>query len=98
METIGAMVFVALAVAGLVVLATLTGAVLAGGGRRWVAAIPAVGVVMVAWLLPVGRFEVLAGVRWLAIGLALGALGLAGRDFFRRRTLEEWLHESRVQR
>jgi hypothetical protein len=96
--TIGAVAFGVMAVTGLGILVTLTGAVLAGDGRRWVAAIPAVGVVMVAFMLPVGRFAGLEGVRWLAIGLALGALGLAGRDFFRRRTLEEWLHESRVQR
>ena len=98
MATIGALAFVVLVVAGLVVLATLTGAVLTGDGRRWVAAIPAVGIMLVALMLPVGRFAVLGGVRWLAIGLAIGALALAGRDFFRRRTLEEWLHESRVQR
>lgn len=98
MVTIGAVVFVVLVVAGLGILVTLTGAVLAGNGRRWVAAIPAVGVVMVAFMLPVGRFAVLEGVRWLAIGLGLGAFALAGRDFFRRRTVEEWLHESRVQR
>ncbi len=98
MATIGAVAFVGLVVAGLAVLMVLTGAVLAGEGRRWVAAIPAVGVVMVAFMLPVGRFELLGGVRWLAIGLALGALVIAGRDFFRRRTLEEWLVESRAQR
>lgn len=98
MVTIGLVVFGVLAVAGLTVLVTLTGLVLTGDGRRWVAAIPAVGVVMVAFMLPVGRFAVLGGVRWLAIGLAFGALAVAARDFFRRRTLEEWLHESRVQR
>lgn len=98
METIGAVAFMGLVVAGLAVLVTLTGAVLMGDGRRWVAAIPAVGVAAVAMMLPVGRFAVLGGVRWLAIGLAIGALLVAGRDFFRRRTLEEWLLESRAQR
>jgi hypothetical protein len=96
--TIGAVLFAVVVVVGLAVLVILTGMVLAGDGRRWVAAMPAVGVVMVAFMLPVGRFGGLVGVRWLAIGLALGALGLATRDFFRRRTLEEWLQESRAQR
>jgi hypothetical protein len=54
--TIGAVAFGVMAVTGLGILVTLTGAVLAGDGRRWVAAIPAVGVVMVAFMLPVGRF------------------------------------------
>lgn len=98
METIGAAAFVGLVVTGLAVLMTLTAAVLTGDGRRWVAAIPAVGAALVALMLPVGRFAVLGGVRWLVIVLAIGAVGLAGRDFFRRRTLEEWLQESRAQR
>ena len=32
------------------------------------------------------------------VDVSFSFVGRKGRDFFRRRTLEEWLHESRVQR